>query len=293
MMFRTLLSGLVCMISLACAGAETGGAEAPDLTIKDVQAAPEAWRTADPENLVIFDTSKGQILLELLPAVAPAHVDQFKAYVRSGLYDGTPFHRVIKGFMAQGGDVEATHGADKMMATMAGQFTFRRSPEVFKIDPIGPADSATGGFHKGFPIETVAQFMSEMSFDGQVETWMPHCEGVLSTARTPDPDSGNAQFFLISDKGRHLDKEYTAKGRVLVGLDIVKSIKLGPSPDGAPISNPDILRSATMVADMPASERPTVHVQRTDTPEWAELLEAADKARQDICDLPQAVAIIE
>ena len=278
---------------VACAGAETDGAEVPELTILDVQAAPDAWRVADPENLVILDTSKGQIVLELLPAVAPAHVDQFKAYVRAGLYNGTPFHRVIKSFMAQGGDVEATHGADKMMATMDGHFTFRRSPDAFNIDPIGPADSATSGFHNGFPIETVAQFMSEMSFDGQVETWMPHCEGVLSTARTTDPNSANAQFFLISDKGRHLDKEYTAKGRVLIGLDIVKAIKLGPTPDGAPISNPDILRKATMVADMPASERLTVHVQRTDTPEWAELLEAADKARQDICDLPQAAAIIE
>ncbi len=294
MTLRTLLSGLVCLGFVATAGAETDVA-ATDVaaTISDMEAAPEAWRMADPENLVILSTSRGEIMVELLPAVAPAHADQFRAYVRSGHYNGTVFHRVIKGFMAQGGDVEATHGAEVMLAQMEGEFTFRRDPAEFVIDPVGPADSATRGLHNGFPIETVAQFMSEMSFDGQVETWMPHCAGVLSTARTPDPNSANAQFFLISDKGRHLDKKYTAKGRVLTGLDVVKAIKLGPSPDGAPISNPDVLRSAIMVADMPVSERPNVYVQRTDTPEWTARLLAADKAGTDVCDLPQVPVLVQ
>ena len=295
MMLRTLLSGLVCMGFVACAGAETESddAQARVLTIADVNAAPAAWRQADPENLVVLDTTKGEIIVELLPDVAPAHADQFRAYVRAGRYDRTPFHRVIKGFMAQGGDVAQTHGQDAMLAPMAGEFTFRRDPADFMIDPIGPADTATAGFHNGFPIETVAQFMSEMSFDGQVETWMPHCKGVLSTARTGDPDSGNAQFFLISDAGRHLDKDYTAKGRVLKGLDVVQAIKVGPIPDGYPIANPDLVRSAVMVADMPEADRPVVYVQRTDTPEWTAILTAADRDRTDICDLPIVPVVVD
>jgi len=294
MMLRTLLSGLICLGYVACAGAETESTEAvAALTIADVQAAPDAWRTVDPENMVIMDTSRGKIIIELLPEVAPAHADQFRAYVRAGLYNGTAFHRVIKGFMAQGGDVEATHGADVMMEQMDGEFTFRRDPKVFAIDPVGPADSATRGLHNGFPIETVAQFMSEMSFDGQVETWMPHCKGVLSTARTTDPNSANAQFFLITDKGRHLDKEYTAKGRILSGMDAATKIKLGPSPDGAPIFNPDILRTVVMAADMPAAEQPKVYVQRTNSPEWTAVLIAADKSKTDVCDLPEIPVVIE
>ena len=97
MTLRTLLSGLAVMGFVACAGAQTENEIT--YTMADVDAAPEAWRAVDPENLVIMETSKGQITIELLPVVAPAHYDQFKAYVRSGLYDETPFHRVIQGFM--------------------------------------------------------------------------------------------------------------------------------------------------------------------------------------------------
>lgn len=279
---------------VACAGAETENiAQTKSFTIADVEAAPDAWRMADPDNLIIMQTSKGEVILELLPDVAPQHAAQFRYYVREGLYDRTPFHRVIKGFMAQGGDVAETHGADKMLPEMEAEFTFRRSPAEFSISPVGPADSAKAGLHKGFPIRTVAQFMSEMSVDGKVETWIPHCAGVLSTARTGNPNSGNAQFFLITDQGRHLDKEYTAKGRVLVGLDVVQSIKLGPANEGFPISNPDIVLSAKMVSDIPEADRPTVYVQRTDTPEWADLLTAADKNDQDICELPRAAAVVQ
>lgn len=294
MIMRPLLTGLALMGFVACAGAQTDdGASAPAFTMEDVNAAPGEWRVADPENLVVMDTSKGQIILELLPEAAPNHATQFKAYVRAGLYDDTEFHRVIKGFMAQGGDVQATHGADKMLPEMEAEFTFRRSPDSFVIDPIGDSDTATAGFHKGFPIETVAQFMSEMSFDGQVETWIPHCAGVLSSARTDDPNSANAQFFLISDEGRHLDKQYTAKGRVLVGLDVVQSIKLGPSTDGFPISNPDVVTKAVMAADMDEASRPTVYVQRTDTPAWIEIRDAAASARTDICAVQQPAAVVE
>ncbi len=292
MTLRTLLSGLVCMGFVACAGAQTDEAETTVYTIEDVEAVPEQWRLADPENLVVLTTSRGQIILELLPSMAPTHVSQFKTYVRAGLYDGTPFHRVIRGFMAQGGDVASMHGEDKMLGQMAGEFTIRRAPEAFSIDPVGPVDSATNGFHKGIPIQSVARFMAELSFDGLVETWIPHCEGVLSTARTDDKNSADAQFFLISDQARHLDRKYTAKGRVVIGLDVVKTIKLGPSPDGGPISNPDILLTAQVVADMPEEDRLQVYVQRTDTPDWTERLMAADRSGDDICDLPHVPAII-
>lgn len=294
MILRPVLSGLICMGFVACAGAETEEiTPQQSYTVADVNAAPDAWRTADPENLVIMETSKGQIILELLPIVAPQHADQFRHYVRAGLYDNTPFHRVIKGFMAQGGDIRQTHGPDKMLPEMDGQFTFRRTLDEFAINPVGPADSAKAGLHKGFAIRTVAQFMSEMSMDGKVETWMPHCAGVLSTARTDNPNSANAQFFLISDEGRHLDKEYTAKGRVVVGMDVVTSIKIGPASSGTPIPNPDLVLTAIMAADIPDAERPTVYIQRTDTADWSALLDAADKNDQDICDLPTAAAVVE
>ena len=292
MTLRTLFSGLAVMGFVACAGAQTEE-ETTVYTMADVQAAPDAWRAVDPENLVIMETSKGQIVLELLPVAAPKHVEHFKAYVRAGLYDGTEFHRVIKGFMAQGGDVLKTHGAEAMLDPVEAEFTFRRDPNVAPIDSIGPADSADGGLLDGFPITTQPGFLAEMSFDGLVETIIPHCPGVLSTARTDDINSANAQFFLISDRGRHLDYKYTAKGRASKVLDVVKAIKLGPSPDGFPIANPDVLVSAKLIADMPEAERVKAYVQRTDTPEWRETLAEADAGRKDICTLPPVPAVVE
>ena len=293
MTLRTLLSGFAVMGFVACAGAQTDNQEAVTYTMADVEASPEAWRAVDPENLVIMETSKGQITIELLPVVAPAHAEQFKAYVRAGLYDETPFHRVIQGFMAQGGDVAATHGPDKMLEPLEAEFTFRRNPAETPLDTVGPADSADSGLYFGFPMTTQPGFLAEMSKDGLVESWIPHCPGVLSSARTDDVNSANAQFFLISDEGQHLDYKYTAKGRALTGLEVVQSIKLGPRPDGFPIANPDVVISATIAADLPEDSRPKAYVQRTDTTEWQERLAEADARRTQICDLPPVPAVVE
>ena len=293
MTLRTLLSGLAVTGFVACAGAQTEIEEAVTYTMADVEASPEAWREVDPENLVIMETSKGQITIELLPVVAPAHAEQFKAYVRAGLYDETPFHRVIQGFMAQGGDVAATHGPDKMLEPLEAEFTFRRNPAETPLNTVGPVDSADAGLYFGFPMTTQPGFLAEMSKDGLVESWIPHCPGILSSARTDDVNSANAQFFLISDEGQHLDYKYTAKGRALTGLDVVQSIKLGPRPDGFPIANPDVVISASMAADLPEETRPKAYVQRTDTAEWQERLAEADAQRTQICDLPPVPAVVE
>ncbi|MCR9269571.1 MAG: peptidylprolyl isomerase [Hyphomonadaceae bacterium] len=293
MTLRTLLTGLAVMGFVGCAGAQTDTTETITYSMADVDAAPENWRAVDLENLVVMETTKGQIVIELLPAVAPNHVEQFKAYVRAGLYNQTPFHRVIDEFMAQGGDIEATHGADALMAPLEAEFLIRRNPADLPIDTIGPADTADSGYHLGFPIETQPGFLAEMSKDGLVESWISHCPGVLSTARLSDDlNSGNAQFFLISGQAQHLDYKYTAKGRALSGLDVIQSIKLGPRPDGFPIANPDLVMSAKVAADLPEGERPSAYVMRTDTPSFQEVLDQADASRTHICDLPPVPAVI-
>lgn len=293
MTLRTLLTGLTVMGFVACAGAQTVEQEETAYTMADVDAAPEAWREVAAENLVIMETSKGQVVLELLPVAAPAHVEQFRAYVSAGLYDRTEFHRVIKGFMAQGGDIEKTHGADKMLAPTPGEFVFRRDPNVTPMDPVGRIDEASGGFIHGIPMATDPGFLAELTADGLVDSWIPHCPGVLSTARTDDINSGNAQFFLISEEGQHLDTKYTAKGRALKGLDVIQAIKLGPGQDGFPIANPDVVISAKMASDLSEAERPRAFVQRTDTTEWQTILANADSRGVALCDIPRVPAVIE
>jgi peptidyl-prolyl cis-trans isomerase B (cyclophilin B) len=126
----------------------------------------------------ILDTTKGKIRLQFFPEVAPGHVANFLALARSSFYDGLTFHRVIKGFMIQGGCPEGT---------------------------------GTGG--PGYTIK--AEFNST-----------PHEAGVLSMARTNDPNSAGSQFFICLGKHTHLDRNYTAFGKTAdaESLAVVKAI---------------------------------------------------------------------
>ena len=267
--------------------ADTAATEA--VTVDQAASDSENWRMADPENLIVFNTSKGQIIIEMLPAVAPAHAEQFRAIVRSGDYAGTLFHRVIQGFMAQGGDIFAIKGRESGLPNIPAEFTFRRDPKEMPIDPIGPADAATNGYYMGFPMRTQAFWLAEMSKDGRVDSYIPHCPGVVSTARTDDPNSGNSQFFLMRGTSPHLDKEYTAWGRVVSGQAVVMELKIGEPP-----ANPDVLQSASMAADLAADARPTVYVQRTDGPAFAErLAQQAEADEWNVCNFPPVATVID
>ncbi|MCH2459181.1 MAG: peptidylprolyl isomerase, partial [Henriciella sp.] len=79
----------------ACAQGTTEAPEPPLYTVQDVEASPDAWRLAAPENLMVMETSKGRIIIEMLPEVAPAHAQQFGTIASEGKWDGTVFHRVI------------------------------------------------------------------------------------------------------------------------------------------------------------------------------------------------------
>lgn len=266
-------------------------AEVVGPTAEEAKADPANWRAVDPERLFVFETTKGRILIEAFPDVAPKHYEQFSSLIRSGDYDGTTFHRVLNGFMAQGGDIFALHGRESGLPDIPGEFTFQRDPAVTPLDAaIGPLDSTKYGYISGFPIETQPQFLAEMSASGMVETYIPHCRGVVSTARTSDPDSANAQFFLMRDHSPHLDRAYTAWGRVVEGERTVLKIKAGPKPDGT-VKNPDVLTSAKVVADLPEASRPQVWVMRTDGPAF--IADLATKGEVPVCELPSVPAVVE
>ncbi|MEM6625068.1 MAG: peptidylprolyl isomerase [Pseudomonadota bacterium] len=264
---------------VACAGFASHAAPADD---------PDNWRPTDPENLILFKTTKGDVLIELTPDFAPQHAAQLRAIVRAGHYDGTEFHRVIEGFMAQGGDVFAMNGEGTGLDDIPGEFTFRRAPAETPVDFLGdPADS-NFGFINGFPVKTQSDFLADMTADGKVETWGLHCPGVTSMARTSDPNSANSQFFLVTDTADWLDKQYTAWGRMLSGLEVARSMNKGEPP-----RSPDILTSAQMVADMPADDQPKAWVMRTDGPEFSARLAEAAASETSICDMAPADAVVE
>ncbi len=257
------------------------------VTADEARADPENWRQVDPENLLIFTTTKGKVLIEILPDIAPKHAKQFRSITRSDLFNGTKFHRVIRGFMAQGGDIEQVRRGGSGLPNIQAEFTFRRHPEQMPLDLLGKEQSSTQGYYMGFPIATQSKFLAFMTADGKVESWMLHCKGVVSTARTSDDEnSGNSQFFLMRGTAPHLDQQYTAWGRVLHGQDVVDDLELGEPP-----RIPDILTDAKVASDVPDFRRPNVWVMRTDGPKFKTYL--ANNKETEVCKLPPVNVIVE
>ena len=155
------------------------------------------------ENIMILKLKDGDVEIELYPKIAPNHVKRFETFANEGKYDGVVFHRVIDGFMAQTGDVK---------------FGNSNLPE-YNLDLAG-----TGG-------SDLPNLNAEFSD-------IAHNRGILSAARSSDPNSANSQFFIVFDSAPHLDRNYTAFGKVINGMEFVDKIKKGDGSNGSVI-NPD------------------------------------------------------
>ncbi len=145
----------------------------------------------------------GDVELELYTDKAPNHVERFKSLAQKGLYDGVVFHRVIDGFMAQSGDVKFGNSNSK----------------DFNLSLAG-----TGG-------SDMPDLKAEFSD-------IPHDRGILSAARSSDPNSANSQFFICFQPAPHLDRQYTVFGKVIKGMEFIDKIKKGEGPNGS-VKNPD------------------------------------------------------
>ena len=152
---------------------------------------------------MIMELKDGAVEFELYPDVAPNHVERFKDLAKKGLYDGVVFHRVIDGFMAQTGDVKFGNSNSK----------------DFNLSLAG-----TGG-------SDMPDLKSEFSD-------IPHDRGVLSAARSADPNSANSQFFICFQPAPHLDRQYTVFGKVVKGMEFIDKIKRGEGPNGS-VRSPD------------------------------------------------------
>jgi len=179
----------------------------------------EAWRTVDPENLLIIDTKYGDIGVELFPKVAPKHVAQVKSLARQKFYNNVVFHRVIDGFMNQTGDGTNGDGTgDSTLPDIPAEFTFRRGSDMpfTLVSSMKSGENEIGvGFYKSLQAASQPGSLSGQSEDGKVGAFGLHCKGVTSMARTNDPNSGNSQFFLMRARAQHLDTQYSIWGQNL------------------------------------------------------------------------------
>lgn len=245
---------LAAVLSLAAA-------TVPVLAQTPVPAAAE-WRTPDPENVLVFETSKGRIIVEMTPAAAPNHVERVRTLARAGFYDGLTFFRVIDSFMAQTGDPQNTGIGGSDLPDLQAEYPFRRgsAPAFTLIDRL-PGDfntpSATEvGFLGVLPVRSLPGMQMMLAADGKVTSWGLFCPGVMGMARASSPHSANSQFFFMRQAYPSLDNDYTAWGRVIVGLDVVRAIKVG-EPVAAP---QDTMKTVRVLADLPAAQRPKVQV---------------------------------
>ena len=153
------------------------------------------------KEIAVISTKYGDIKLEFFDEIAPKHVESFKLHAQNGYYDGTIFHRVIPGFMIQGGD-PLSKSEDKSRHGTGGN--------AAKYFGIGDENS-----------ESTWDLPAEFSTT-------PHERGILSMARSQNPDSGGSQFFICVADARFLDNQYTVFGKVVSGMDVVDSIVNAP-----------------------------------------------------------------
>jgi peptidyl-prolyl cis-trans isomerase B (cyclophilin B) len=165
--------------------------EKPQDKPKEKETKPVS--TATTNEVAVIDTTKGTMVIEFWPDVAPKTVENFKKLSRDKFYDGTAFHRIIKGFMVQGGDPLTK---DKTKEAMWGTG-----------DP-------------GYKIK--AEFNNRS-----------HQRGVISMARSSDPDSAGCQFFICDGDASFLDQKYTAFGTLIRGDDVLGMISNTPTARSA------------------------------------------------------------
>jgi len=269
MAMRTLALAFLCIFLSSAALAQ----RAPD---------PTVWRPLDPENALYIDTAHGRIVVELYPEIAPRHVERVKTLARMQFYDGLTFHRVIEGFMAQGGDPLGNGTGASPLPDLPAEFTFRRGAE-FPFIQAAEQTNFRLGFYKAMPIATQPDALMTATADGRVYAHGLHCPGVASMARGEDDNTANSQFFLMRDAYPRLDGEYTVWGRVVFGLDVVRALNVGEPP-----ANPDHMLQVRVAADLPESERAPIYVMRTDSREFRDLIQDVRRARRadfSVCDI--------
>ena len=183
--FLTSLLGLCLGISTGCTQSvkiedKTPKAEAP----KEEKKETKENKTVNTNEVAVIKTALGEMVVEFWPDVAPKTVENFKKLAKSGFYDGTAFHRIMKGFMIQGGD-------------------------PFTKDP--SKEALWGQGDPGYKIN--AEFNARS-----------HQRGVLSMARSNDPNSAGSQFFICHGDPTFLDRQYTTFGKLVKGDEVLEKI---------------------------------------------------------------------
>ena len=284
MRLRRTLSAVIgsSLLAIAFGGAAAKDKDEDEEALKTpyqiVNEAPDdVWRTIKPENMLVMDLPSGEIIIELRPDFAPNHVERIKELTRAGFYDGLKFHRVIEGFVAQGGDPKGDGTGGSELPNLEAEF-FSDSSEVQKFDRIGrDRVAAQIGFVEGMPVAAEPEALRSFRADRRVMLWPAHCPGVMSMARATPPNSANSQFFLmIGDARDSLDQRYSVWGLIVDGVENSRRIIRGEPP-----VRPTPIVRMRIGSDVPAEELPKVEIIDTSHEVFAKFLKRAQYVNDD------------
>jgi peptidylprolyl isomerase len=253
---------------------------------------PAEWRAVAPTDLLVIDTTKGRILVELAPEIAPAHVERIRLLASRGFYDNLAWHRVIDWFMAQTGDPLGTGDGQSFYPDLKAEFTFRRGPDMGFSAVADPAGGPIG-FVRSVPVQTQPDTLMAGTPDHKVHGWGLYCPGVAGMARDEGNDTANSQFFLMRQPYPALDKRYTVWGRVVAGLEVVRALKASPEASGM-VADPDRMTRVRLASDLPETERPAVQVLNAASPTFRTLVAEARQAKGadfSVCDIDVPVRV--
>lgn len=245
----------------------------------------DEWRPLDPDNTLYMEVAGGRVILELAPEFAPRHVENIKALVRGGYFDGGAINRVQDNYVVQWSRRELAEGEELpegIATALPAEFEVPSAGLRFTPIPDGDVYAPEAGFVRGFPVGR----------DPQTGTaWIAHCYGVVGVARGNDPDSGSggALYAVLGQAPRHLDRNLSMVGRIVSGMERLSSLPRGTDPDLGRYETRDEwvpLESVRLGSDLPAAERSRLRIMRTDSQSFHDLILAARSRNEEFFVYP-------
>lgn len=293
-------------VSVTAAAAEPTATQAPPpaskgapkpiakaATMRELLAAtkPGDWRDLDPDHTLYLELATGRVVIELNPAFAPRHVANIETLTRARWYDGLAVNRVQDNFVVQWGDPlngRPSIGEHRLPSE------FVRPGAALAVTRLKDPDSFAPevGFSNGFPVARE-----------RGEAWLVHCYGMVGVGRDTDPSTaiGTELYAVIGHAPRQLDRNIALVGRVVWGMELLSSLPRGSDELGF-YEQPEQrvpIQTVRLASELPAAERSTLEVLRTDTPTFERLVEIRRNRKDawykvpaghiDVCNVPLPV----
>ncbi|MBV8495867.1 MAG: peptidylprolyl isomerase [Gammaproteobacteria bacterium] len=272
------------------------GAAKPVQVAELLSTSPaEDWRKPDPENTLYLDLSRGRVIIELAPQVAPQHVANIKALARAHYFDGLAIVRAQDNYVIQWNDPDHRRPLPPEVRK-AIEFTAPEGANQ-RFQPLSAPDvyAPEVGFLDGFPAAR----------DPRSHTvWLAHCYGMVGVGRDdPAESDGTEMYAVIGNAPRQLDRNVSLVGRVLDGMELFSTLPRGTGEMGfyEPPQPLVPLLSVRVAADLPAADRPPLEVLRTDSATFRAVLEQRRNRREDwfkfnpgridLCNVPLPVRV--